>query len=108
MGPTVLSSLSLSSLYLSGVTDLGCSVGNLPQTKRITSQIWVVICHQYRISTLLPQMLFCGTSKCQLVSLANKNTAQWNPVVEMLKLTLSLTVRTNKCQGTICKLKTKT
>ena len=68
------------------VSDWLCRVGNLPQTKRITSQMWVVICHQYRISTLLPQMLFRGTSKCQLVPLANKSTAQWNREVEMLNL----------------------
>ena len=68
------------------VSDWLCRVENLPQTKRNTSQIWVVICHQYRISALLPQTLFRGISKCWLVSLANKNTAQWNPVVEMLNL----------------------
>ena len=68
------------------VSDWLCRVRNLHQTKRITSHNWVVICHQYRISALLPQMLIRCISKCQLVSLANKNTAQWNREVEMLNL----------------------
>ena len=41
--------------------------GNLPQTKRITFQIWVVICHQYRNSALLPQTLLRGIPKCRLL-----------------------------------------
>ena len=52
--------------YLGCVSDWLCCVGNLPQTKRSISQIWVVICHQYRISALLPQMLFLWLTKILL------------------------------------------
>ena len=38
-----------------------------------------MICHQYRISALLPQMLFRGIPTCR---------AQWNLVVEMLILAI--------------------
>ena len=44
-----------------------------PYWWRVTSQIWVVMCHQYGIFALASQMAFCrettgGVAKCQLFS----------------------------------------
>ena len=61
--------------------------GNLPQTKRITSQIWVVINDQYRI--------FCTPSSNVVSWHPNTPAAQWNLVVEMLNLAIILTGWTN-------------
>ena len=54
--------------------------GNLPQTKRITSQIWVEICQQYTI--------FCTPSSDVVSWHPNMPAAQWNLVVEMLNLAI--------------------
>ena len=47
--------------------------GNLLQSIRSTTLIWVVTCHQYGISWLIPWRSFCGEcngrhAKCQLFS----------------------------------------
>ena len=54
--------------------------GNLPQKKRITSQIWVKICQQYTI--------FCTPSSDVVSWHPNMPAAQWNLVVEMLNLAI--------------------
>ena len=41
-------------------SDWSCHVENLIQPIRSTTQIWVVTCHQYRISTLVSQTSFGG------------------------------------------------
>ena len=47
-------------LDLGSASDESCCKGNLPQPIRSTTQIWVVVCHQYRISALVSQMSFHG------------------------------------------------
>ena len=58
---------------LGSASDWLCCVGNLIQPIRSTTQIWVVMYHQYGISALVSQTSFGrGTSgsfaKCQLFS----------------------------------------
>ena len=45
---------------LGSASDLSCRVGNLIQPIRSTTQIWVVMHHQYRISVLVSQTSFAG------------------------------------------------
>ena len=63
-------------LDLGSASDWSCRVGNLIQPIRSTTQIWVVMCHQYGISVLVSQTSFGGetsggVTKCQLFSQAN-------------------------------------
>ena len=62
--------------------DLGCAsdwlnqISHTAQPIRSTTQIWVVMCHQYGISALVSQTSFGGetsgsVAKCQLFSQAN-------------------------------------
>ena len=60
---------------LGSATDWLCRVGNLIQPIRSTTQIWVVMHHQYGISALISQTSFVGetsgsVAKCQLFSQA--------------------------------------
>ena len=36
----------------------------MAQSIKSTTQIWVVTCHQYGISTLISQRTFCGETSC--------------------------------------------
>ena len=50
---------------LGSASDWSCHVGNLIQPVRSTTQIWIVMRHQYRISVLVSQTSFGGeTSGC--------------------------------------------
>ena len=58
---------------MGSASDWSCSVENLIQPIRSTTQLWVVMCHQYGIFALASQMAFCrettgGVAKCQLFS----------------------------------------
>ena len=58
---------------LGSASDWLCHVGNLIQPIRNTTQLWVVMRHQYGIFALASQMAFCrettgGVAKCQLFS----------------------------------------
>ena len=58
-------------------SDWSCRVGNLLQPIRSTIQIWVMTRHQYGISALISQRLFCretsgGVAKCRLFSQATR------------------------------------
>ena len=60
---------------LGSASDWLCRVGNLIQPIRSTTQIWVVMCHQYGISALVSQTSFGretsgSIAKCQLFSQA--------------------------------------
>ena len=60
---------------LGSASDWSCRVGNLIQPIRSTTQIWVVMRHQYGISALVSQTSFGGETrgsiaKCQLFSQA--------------------------------------
>ena len=62
---------------LGSASDLSCRVGNLIQPNRSTTQIWVVMHHQYRISVLVSQTSFGGETsgsiaKCRLFSQAKE------------------------------------
>ena len=62
---------------LGSAFDWSCRVGNLLQPIRSTIQIWVVTRHQYGISALISQRLFCretsgGVAKCRLFSQATR------------------------------------
>ena len=63
---------------LGSASDWSCCMGNLIQTIRGTTQIWVVTRHQYGISALVSQTSFGGETsgsitKCQLFSQATGN-----------------------------------
>ena len=63
-------------LDLDSASDWSCHIGNLIQPIRSTTQIWVVMCHQYGISALISQTSFGeetsgGVTKCRLFSQAN-------------------------------------
>ena len=57
---------------LGSASDWWYRVGNLIQPITITTQIWLVMCHQYRISALVSQKSFGGetSGKCRLFSQA--------------------------------------
>ena len=60
---------------LGSASDWSCYVGNLIQPMRSTTQIWVVMRHQYGISVLVSQTSFGGktsgsVAKCRLFSQA--------------------------------------
>ena len=62
---------------LGSASDLSCCVGNLIQPIRSTTQIWVVMHHQYRISVLVSQTSFGretsgSVAKCRLFSQAKE------------------------------------
>ena len=62
---------------LGSASDWSCSVANLIQPIRRTTQIWVVACYPYGISALVSQMSFGGETsghiaKCWLFSQATK------------------------------------
>ena len=45
---------------MGNASDLLCCEGNLHYPIRITTQIWLVKCHQSRVSALVPQRSFPG------------------------------------------------
>ena len=49
---------------LGSPSDWSCRVGNLIYSNRSTTQIWVVTCHQYRISAFVSQTSFGGETSC--------------------------------------------
>ena len=58
---------------MGNASDWSCHVGNLIQPIRSTTQIWVVVHHQYGISALVSQMSFGretsgSVTKCRLFS----------------------------------------
>jgi len=58
---------------LGSASDCSCQVGTLIQPIRSTTQLWVVMCHQYGIFAFIPQMAFSwettgGVTKYQLFS----------------------------------------
>ena len=62
---------------MGSASDWSCSVGNLIQPIRSTTQIWVLTRHQYGISALVSQTSFGGettgsVAKCRLFSQASK------------------------------------
>ena len=62
---------------LASASDWSCRLGNLIQTIRSTTQIWVVKRHQYGISALVSQTSFGretsgSIAKCRLFSQANE------------------------------------
>ena len=62
---------------LGSTSDESCSVGNLIQPITSTTQIWVVMGHQYGISVLVSQTSFGGetsgsSAKCWLFSQATR------------------------------------
>ena len=74
---------------LGSAFDWSCGVGNLIQPITSTSQIWVVMHHQYGISALVSQTSFGGetggsVTKCRLFSQAKQTGAReqfpnWRP-----------------------------
>ena len=62
---------------LASASDWSCRLGNLIQTIRSITQIWVVTRHQYGISALVSQTSFGretsgSVAKCRLFSQANE------------------------------------
>ena len=62
---------------LGNAFDWSCRVGHLLQPIRSTIQIWVVTRHQYGISALISQRVFCletsgGVARCRLFSQATR------------------------------------
>ena len=62
---------------LASASDWLCRLGNLIQTNRSTTQIWVVKRHKYGISALVSQTSFGretsgSVAKCRLFSQANE------------------------------------
>ena len=49
---------------LDSASDWSCRVGNLIYPNRSTTQIWVVMCHQYGISAFVSQTSFGGETIC--------------------------------------------
>ena len=65
---------------------IGCAVWEI--CLKQSSKYFRNLGHQYGISALLPQMLFCGNTKMSAGFFGKKKTtAPWNLVVEMLNLT---------------------
>ena len=61
---------------LGSACDWLCRKGNLLQSIESTTQIWVVVCHQYGISAVVAQLSFReetsgGVTKCGLFSQAS-------------------------------------
>ena len=71
------------SILMSRPSDWTCRVGHLLHPIRSTIQIWVVTCHQYRISALVSQTSVRGKTtggvvKCRLFSQATQEII-WPP-----------------------------
>ena len=69
-------------LDLGSASDWSCRVGNLIQPIRSTTQIWVVMRHQYGISVLVSQTSFGGETsgriaKCRLFPQARHKCAEF-------------------------------
>ena len=69
---------------LGSASDWSCRVGNLIQPIRGTTQSWVVMHHQYRISALTSQTSFggetsAGVAKCRLFSQATGINVHFQP-----------------------------
>ena len=91
-------SILMMDLYpgLGSTSDWSCSVGNLIQPIRRTTQIWVVVCDPYGISALVSQMSFSGETrghiaKCWLFSQATKvrvrvTVRHWYFIARLIKV----------------------